>query len=103
MPAWFYILRLESSLLYSGSTRSLEKRIDDHFAGKGCRTTKTDPPVTLAYSEEYATYKEAFHREQQVKRWSRAKKEALIKGDMMELKQLSKCRQMILKNSTVQK
>ena len=92
MSAWFYILRLRSSSLYTGSTRSLEKRVLDHFAGRACRTTKIDPPAALAYSEEYPNYKEAFRREQQVKRWSRAKKEALINGDRIELKRLAKCR-----------
>jgi putative endonuclease len=95
MPAWFYMLRLRSTSLYSGSTRFLEKRIVDHFAGRGCRTTRVDPPIALAYTEEYPTYKEAFCREQQVKHWSRAKKEALIRGDVYELKRLAQRRKRI--------
>jgi predicted GIY-YIG superfamily endonuclease len=90
MPAWFYLLRLQSQHLYSGSTRSLEKRIKDHFAGRACRTTKIDPPIALVYSEEYPSYKEAFRREHQVKRWSRAKKEALIVKDLDRLKKSAK-------------
>jgi putative endonuclease len=93
-PAWFYILRLQSTNLYSGSTRSLEKRIQDHFAGKGCHTTRIDRPIALVYSEEHPTYKEAYRREQQVKRWTRAKKEALIAGDLDQLKKLAKRRTM---------
>ncbi|MFH0990370.1 MAG: GIY-YIG nuclease family protein [bacterium] len=92
MPAWFYILQLTSGSLYSGATRTLEQRITDHFSGRGCRTTKIDPPLTLAYSEQFDTMKQALQREHQVKRWSRAKKEALIKGDITELKSLAKCR-----------
>jgi predicted GIY-YIG superfamily endonuclease len=90
MPAWFYILRLQSKHVYCGSTRSLEKRTKEHLAGRACRTTKVDRPIALVHSEEYPTYKEAFRREQQVKRWSRAKKEALISGDLDELKKLAK-------------
>jgi putative endonuclease len=90
MPAWFYILRLRSQHLYSGSTRSLEKRIKEHFDGKGGRTTNIDRPVAFVYSEEHPTYKNAFRREQQVKRWSRAKKEALIAGKLDQLKRLAK-------------
>ena len=89
MPAWFYILRLQSTHLYCGSTRSLDKRIKDHFAGRACRTTKIDPPIALVYSEEFPSYKEAFRREHQVKHWSRAKKEALISGDLHKLKRLA--------------
>jgi putative endonuclease len=44
----------------------------------------------LVHEEEYATFKEAFRREHQVKRWSRAKKEALISGKLSLLKTLAK-------------
>ncbi|MBM4162416.1 MAG: GIY-YIG nuclease family protein [Ignavibacteria bacterium] len=90
MPAWFYILRLTSSHLYCGSTRFLAKRIEEHFAGRACQTTKIDPPLALVYSEEFPSYKEALRREKQVKHWSRAKKEALIAGVLDRLKELAK-------------
>ena len=90
MPSWFYILRLQSTHLYSGSTRFLEKRLKDHFVGRACRTTKIDRVIALVYSEKFPSYKEAYHREQQVKRWSRAKKEALISGELVRLKKLAK-------------
>lgn len=89
MPAWFYILRLKSNGLYCGSTHNREQRYKDHFAGHGCRTTTIDPPVFVAYEEEYETYKEAYNREMQIKRWTRNKKEALIHGDLKELKRLA--------------
>ncbi|MBI2619195.1 MAG: GIY-YIG nuclease family protein [Ignavibacteriales bacterium] len=92
MPAWFYALRLSSGSLYLGSTRRFQKRIKDHFAGTGSRTTRLDPPVSVAYSEEFKSYKEAYRREQQVKRWSRAKKEALIRGDLAEMRRLARRR-----------
>jgi putative endonuclease len=92
MNAWFYILRLKSSVLYSGSTKKLEQRVKDHFSGQGCRTTRLDPPVGLVYSEEFETYGQARARENQVKRWTRAKKEALVAGDIETLRKLSKRR-----------
>jgi len=95
MPAWFYILRLRSGNIYPGSTTNINQRIDDHFKGKACRTTKIDPPIALIYSEELPTFSEARKREAQVKRWSRAKKEALIAGNKEELKKLSKSRETI--------
>lgn len=92
MSAWFYILRLTSTGLYCGSTRNREQRYKDHFAGRGCRTTHLDLPTKIEYEEEYHTYKEAFKREQQIKRWSRAKKEALINNDFNTLKNLARRR-----------
>ncbi len=90
MSAWFYILRLKSGALYIGATTDLNQRYRDHCSGKACRTTKLDPPVALVHSEEYQTFGEARKREAQIKRWSRAKKEALVSGDTARLHELSK-------------
>ncbi len=90
MSAWFYILRLKSGNLYIGSTTDLEKRYAEHSTKRACRTTTLDPPVALVYSEEYETFSEAHRREAQVKRWSRAKKEALVSGDLTTLQKLAK-------------
>ena len=95
MPGWVYILRLRSGTLYPGASTNLEERYKDHLAGKACRTTKLDPPIALVHSEEFKTNVEARRREAQVKRWSRAKKEALVSGDMAKLRELSKSRENI--------
>ena len=41
------------------------------------------------FSDQFSTRLEAFHRERQIKGWSRARKEALIKGDWDGLVELS--------------
>ena len=92
MSAWFYILRLKSGQLYIGSTTDLDQRYKDHCSGKACRTTQFDPPVSLVYSEELDAFSDARKREAQIKRWSRAKKEGLVSGDLTKLKDLSKSR-----------
>jgi len=92
MPAYFYILRLCSGTLYPGATKNIEERYKAHIAGKACRTTKLDPPVSLVYKEEFQTFSEARRREAQIKRWSRSKKEALVSDDLAKLKELAKSR-----------
>lgn len=92
MPAWFYILRLQSKRPYCGSTKDKVRRYKEHFAGRGGRTTMLDPPMAVVHEEEFETIREARRREKQVKGWVRAKKEALIRGDLISLKRLSKCR-----------
>jgi len=92
MTAWTYILRLKSGQLYIGSTTNLDRRFAEHTAGQACRTTKLDPPVKVVYSESLPTFSNARKREEQIKRWSRAKKEALVAGDMVKLRNLSKSR-----------
>ncbi|MBA5865371.1 MAG: GIY-YIG nuclease family protein [Nitrospira sp. CR1.3] len=93
MLAWFYILRLRSGSLYLGATSDLETRYQDHLSGQACRTTVLDPPLALVYSEKFKTFSEARRREAQVKRWSRAKKEALVCGDIATLKNLAQSKE----------
>jgi putative endonuclease len=90
--AYLYILRLKSGNLYIGATTDLKQRYQDHQNGKACRTTKLDPPIKVVYSESLPTFSDARKREAQIKRWSRAKKEALVAGDMVKQRNLSKSR-----------
>jgi len=90
MTAWLYILRLKSGSLYVGATKDIKQRYEDHLDGRASRTTKLDHPLKLAYSESFPTFSEARKREAQVKRWSRAKKEALVAGDFEKLRSLAK-------------
>ena len=89
MPAWFYILRLQSGNLYPGATTDLTRRYQEHTAGTACRTTRIDPPTALIYQEEFETFSAARQRESQIKRWSKGKKEALIAGNKDLLRQLA--------------
>ena len=88
-----YFLRLTSGVIYVGSSTDFEQRLDDHLSGQACRTTQLDPPVAVLRIETYATFSDARRRELQIKRWSRAKKEALIRGDRDLLKTLSRSRE----------
>jgi len=89
MPAWFYILRVKSGILYPGATTNLTQRWTDHKAGRACRTTKLDAPVALVHYEEFESFSEARRREAQVKRWSGKKKEALVSGNSNLLRKLA--------------
>ena len=89
---WVYILRCADSSLYTGSTSDLENRLRTHNRGAGGAYTAARRPVTLEYSETHETSEDALVRERQLKGWSRAKKEALIRGDRETLKRLSTSR-----------
>ena len=85
-----YILLCANNEYYVGSTSDIEQRLHDHQTGRGADFTKGHLPVKLVYTEDYSTIEEAYKRERQLHGWSRAKKEALIRGDIEELKRLSK-------------
>jgi putative endonuclease len=68
----------------------LEKRVGEHMSGACSGYTATRLPVRLVFSQECATRIEALNFERQIKGWTRAKKEALIRGDWAEISRLAK-------------
>jgi predicted GIY-YIG superfamily endonuclease len=85
---YVYILRCAGDSLYIGETANLDHRITKHNDGSASRFTAARRPVVLVYSEFQETRAAALDRERQLKRWTRAKKEALIAGDSHLLKKL---------------
>jgi putative endonuclease len=83
MPAFVYILRCADGSYYVGSSRgeSLEKRLGEHQAGTYAGYTSSRRPLMLVWSEPFERFDEAVACERRLKGWSRAKKEALIRGD----------------------
>ena len=80
--AFLYILRCADGSYYTGTARkSLETRIAEHNIGLYGGYTASRRPVTLVYSEWFESARDAIAAERQIKGWSRAKKEALIRGD----------------------
>ena len=88
--AVIYILLCANNEYYVGCTSNLKRRLQEHQTGRGADFTKGHLPFKLVYTEEYPTLEEAYKRERQLHGWSRAKKDALILGDIEALKRLSK-------------
>lgn len=90
-PFWVYILRCSDNSYYTGHTDNLDHRIAQHNAGDiaGCYTASR-LPVTLAFSQPCATRAEALSAERQIKGWSRKKKEAMMRGDWVEVSRLAR-------------
>jgi putative endonuclease len=90
MPYFVYIVRCSDNRLYVGHTTEVGARVRRHNDGKGAVFTARRRPVHLVYSESYDSHAAAIAREQQLKRWSAAKKEALIASDGLRLNRLSR-------------
>lgn len=87
-----YILRCSDGSYYVGGTDDLSARLEAHNAGRAAAWTAKRRPVTLVYREPQPDEQSAIRRERQLKRWTRAKKEALIAGDTCRLHHLSRRR-----------
>src|SRR5690348_12309821 len=89
MSFYAYMLRCADDSFYVGHTDDLAIRVAQHQTdGPKCYTT-TRRPVTLIWSQEFATREEAPAAERQIKGWSRGKKEALVAGDWKAIQQLA--------------
>ncbi len=87
---YIYILRCGDGSYYVGHTDDLETRMRQHANRERCGYTARRHPLTLVYTCEFSTRLEALERERQIKGWTRAKKEALIRGDWDQLSQLAR-------------
>jgi putative endonuclease len=87
---WYvYVLKCLDNALYIGLTNNLKRRFEEHSQGKGGYYTSYNRPTDILYYEIFENRPEAEKREQQLKRWSRAKKLALLKGNLVSLRNLS--------------
>ena len=81
MAFWCYILRCADGKYYTGHTDDLERRVAEHDYGGFCDFTSRRRPVKLIWQQDFPSRHEALSAELQVKKWSRAKKEALAEGN----------------------
>ena len=85
-----YILKCADQSFYVGHCHNIPERVSRHNSAQGATWTASRRPVTLAYYESFESKIDAIKREKQIKRWSRAKKQALIDGDLQMLHNLAK-------------
>ena len=81
MAFWAYLLRCADGSYYAGHTDDLEGRVGAHQSGQIAGYTQSRRPLSLVWSQDFPDRESALAAERQVKGWSRAKKEALIRGD----------------------
>ncbi len=80
---WFvYIAQARTGRYYTGITTNPKERIKKHNKGRGSRLAIQQGPFTLVYtSNAFSSKSVARKREAQIKRWTREKKERLIRGE----------------------
>ncbi len=89
-----YIAVLADGRFYVGISRlTKDALLQQHREGRHAAFTSEHRVVCIAWTEEHSSSESARARERQLKRWTHAKKQALIAGDFGKLKVLSRSRQ----------
>ncbi len=89
---YVYIVACGDATLYVGSATDVGRRTRLHRVGRGAKFTRDHLDAKLVHVEGPYDLPTAIRREHQLKRWSRAKKLALIKGDFAKLHSLARRR-----------
>ena len=89
--SYVYILKCSDNSYYTGITSNLEQRIIEHKTGKHKDSyTYKRRPLDIVFYADFTDINLAIETEKQIKKWSRAKKEALINNEYDKLPNLSK-------------
>lgn len=90
---YVYIVECADSLLYTGITNDISRRLEEHNEGlnKNSFTFKRRP-VKLIFHQDFNDVNQAIFFEKKLKRWSAQKKRALTNDDELLLKLLAECR-----------
>ena len=89
--SYVYILKCSDNSCYIGVTSNLEQRMVEHCQGRYVESyTYSRRPVELVFYSEFTDINLAIQTEKQIKKWSRAKKEALINNEFDKLQNLAK-------------
>jgi len=86
-----YILKCSDDTYYTGVTNDIDRRFAEHQEGENKNSyTFKIRSVSLVFFAEFSNIDYAIEKEKQIKKWSKAKKEALINGNYELLPELSK-------------
>ena len=89
--SYVYILKCLDDTYYIGITSILYIRLFEHKSGAHLDSyTYKRRPIELKFYAEFTDVNLAIESEKQIKKWSRAKKEALINNEFDKLPNLAK-------------
>lgn len=76
----YIITNPRKSVLYTGVTNDLERRVSEHYENRGKPETFAGKYFcyNLIYWEQFSDINDAIAREKEIKGWKRARKESLI-------------------------
>ena len=89
--SYVYILECRDGSYYTGVTNDVYERFKEHKKGVDPKSyTYNSRPLKLVFFGSFTSIEIAIAKEKQIKKWSRAKKLALIEGRYKDLPNLAK-------------
>lgn len=83
IPSWsLYMVRDGAGRLYTGISTDVTRRLAEHQAGKGARALRGRGPLQLVWQQSVGEQSRALRLEYRLKQWPKARKEALIRGEV---------------------
>ena len=77
---WFvYLVRCRDGTLYTGVARDVERRLEQHNAGRGARYTRGRAPVVMVAASRAMEKRAAYRLEWAVKQLPRRRKAAAVR------------------------
>ena len=76
----YIMTNVHREVMYVGVTSNLERRVEEHRAGVGGAFARRYRIDTLVHVETCDRIDDAIAREEQIKGWNRAKKDALVES-----------------------
>ncbi|MEO7558186.1 MAG: GIY-YIG nuclease family protein [Gammaproteobacteria bacterium] len=77
-PWQVYILECSDGSFYTGITKQLERRLQQHNSGRASRCTRSRLPVKVIYHEQCTGRSQALSREMAIKTLTRTAKQKLV-------------------------
>ena len=78
MP-FVYILRCGDGSLYTGVAKDVNRRLEQHQAGRASRYTRSRLPVTVVWTRRVRSWSRALREERRIKALRKAEKEAMVR------------------------
>ena len=93
-----YLIRTRTGHLYTGITKNIQKRFEEHQEGgsKAAKYLKGKKPLKLVFYKKIGSLSQALKAEAKIKKWPKEKKESLIKYNFTNSTTHSKDRELYL-------
>ncbi|HEV8112350.1 MAG TPA: GIY-YIG nuclease family protein [Planctomycetota bacterium] len=81
MTVWsVYFVRAAGGVIYTGIATDVDRRIDEHRAGRGAKYLRGRAPMTVVFRRRLGDRSLALRMERRLKRMKKTEKEALVRA-----------------------